>query len=122
MIKLVYLLNDAMFPKAFNRHNLGSCMKAAEYALKYFYSKGIYNFKVVEGWVSLYSDQEENDWSKHTWIEFSNGRVFDPTKNQWKEWGFDPDDVKIMKVKKKYSPEEYISLCELTPEIPLQKI
>ena len=107
---------ESMFPKDFDRHSLGSCMAAAALATDYFLGKGITNFKVVEGWVSLHPDQEEEDWSTHTWIEFSNGRKFDPTRKQWKHWGFDPDGVEFMKVKKKYTPQEYQRACQRQPD------
>lgn len=114
----VELLEESIFPKEFDRHALGSCMLAAEYSVKYFLSKGITNFKVVEGFVSLYPDQEDTDWSEHTWIEFSNGRKFDPTRNQWKEWGFNPDEVTLEDVKQKYTPQQYLDLCKSYPNEP----
>ena len=110
-------IKEQMFPKEFDRHSLGSCMAAAELASKYFLKKGIKDFKVVEGWVSLSDDIEDDESSlaTHTWIEFENGRIFDPTKNQWRKWGYDPYGVKIKKIKKKYTPEEYFDLCEWDP-------
>jgi len=111
MIKLTSILKESMFPKEFDRHSLGSCMDAASYAGDYLYKKGIRNFKIVEGWVSLYSTQDASDWSKHTWIEFDNGRIFDPTRKQWTVWGFDPDKVKIKKIKGKYTFNQYKQLC-----------
>lgn len=104
--------NEAMFPKDFSRHALGSCMGAAALATNYLLSKGIKNFNVVEGWVSLYPDMEEEDWSAHTWIEFPNGRKFDPTRKQWAEWGFNPGEVEYMSIKKTYTPEEYQRICK----------
>lgn len=111
------LMEENMFPKDFNRHSLGSCMSAAEMATKYLLSKNKNDFKIIEGWVSLSPDLEddESQWSSHTWIEFSNGRIFDPTKNQWRTWGYDPDGVNIMKIKRQYTPEEYLVVCEWEP-------
>ena len=58
MIKLKNLireiLKETMFPKSFNRHNLGSCMSAAAHATFYLLEKGRRDFKIVEGFVSLY--------------------------------------------------------------------
>jgi hypothetical protein len=105
-------IDEVMFPKNFDRHELGSCMLAAEYATRYLLAKHRDDFKVIEGWVSLYSDQEEEDWSAHTWIRFTNGRIFDPTKKQWKEWGFDPKNVTFEKIKKEYTPQQYLQLCK----------
>jgi hypothetical protein len=109
-------IDESMFPKEFNRHTLGSCMAAAAHAVDYLLKRGITNFKVVEGWVSLYPDQEEEDWSAHTWIEFPNGKKFDPTKKQWAEWGFDPAEVKYTnKIHKVYTPKEYQDVCKRQP-------
>ena len=122
-------ISEAIFPKEFDRHSLGSCMVAAEMAVKYFLSKGLKDFQVVEGWVAQEGDE---DWDvsynnlikkheeygnvfSHTWIEFKNGRIFDPTRKQWERWGYDPDEMKIVKIKTKYSPEDYLDLCEWEP-------
>jgi hypothetical protein len=114
--KKVKELNESMFPKDFDRHSLGSCMAAAEFATNYLLSKGRNDFEVIEGMVSLYPDQEYRDWSPHTWIRFNNGKVFDPTKKQWSQWGFNPNEVKFEKVKRTYTPEEYLSICKIYPE------
>jgi len=128
MIKLI----ETMFPKDFDRHTPGSCMAAAELATKYLLSKGIKNFQIVEGWVSPEPEDEGGNWElyfnpktkkweeygsvfSHTWIEFKNGKTFDPTQKQWKELGFSPDEMKIVKVKTKYTPEEYLETCEWEP-------
>ncbi len=110
-------IKEAMFPKDFKRHNLGTCMSAAAMATSYFLSKGIKNFKIVEGWVSMYPDQEENEWSAHTWIEFDNGRKFDPTKKQWEKWGFKTDETKYERVTRTFTPEQYIKLCRIQGDI-----
>ena len=109
-------LQESMFPKGFNRHSLGSCMAAAEMATKYFLNKGIKDFEIVEGWVSLYPDQEEDEWASHTWIQFKNGRIFDPTKKQWKLWSGDTDpETNYEKIIREFSPQEYLDLCEWEP-------
>lgn len=134
MIKLKYLIRESMFPKDFNRHALGSCMSAAELATKYLLSKNRKDFKVVEGWVAPEWDEdwqldynmikgkqlESGNVFSHTWIKFNNGKIFDPTRKQWKQWGFDPDEMTIVKVKTEYTPEEYLDLCEWEPS-PWQK-
>lgn len=114
--KIRDVLNESMFPKDFDRHSLGSCMAAAELATNYLLSKGRNDFKVIEGMVSLYPDQEYRDWSPHTWIQFNNGKIFDPTKKQWINLGFDPNKVKFKKIKRTYTPEEYLSICKIYPE------
>lgn len=106
-------IRESMFPKDFKRHNLGTCMSAAALAADYFLKKGIKNFKIVEGFVSMYPDQEEEEWSPHTWIEFDDGRKFDPTKKQWEKWGFKVEKTKYERVTKTYTPEQYIKLCQI---------
>lgn len=115
--KISHEVDEQMFPKEFDRHKLGSCMAAAELATKYLLKKGIKNFKIVEGWVSLSPDlaDDESAWETHTWIEFENGKKFDPTRKQWRTWGYDPDGVEIQKTGKKYSPDEYLDTCEWEP-------
>ena len=114
--KIRDVLSESMFPKDFNRHSLGSCMAAAALATDYLLSKGRSDFKVVEGMVSLFSGQEYRDWSPHTWIQFNNGKVFDPTRKQWAQWGFNPNEVKFKKVTRTYTPEEYQSVCQRQPD------
>lgn len=111
-------LNESMFPKDFDRHALGSCMAATALATDYLLSKGRSDFKVVEGWVSLYPEQHDDpdDFSPHTWIQFNNGKIFDPTKKQWAKWGFDPNEVRFESIKKTYTPEEYQSVCQRQPD------
>lgn len=114
-----YFLEEHMFPQEFNRHALGSCMAAAALATDYLLSKGIKNFKIIEGWVSFDGDYEifnntpHGNVASHTWIQFDNGKIFDPTKNQWKNWGYDPKDVKYIPnlIHKEYTPEEYQKIC-----------
>jgi hypothetical protein len=108
-------ITEGMFPKDFNRHDLGTCMSAAALATDYLLKKGITDFKIVEGWVSLYPDQEEEDWSPHTWMVI-RGKIFDPTKKQWAQWGFNPDEVKFEKIKKEYTPQEYQEICRRCPD------
>ena len=112
------IVNETMFPKEFNRHTLGSCLGATALATYYLLKKGISDFKIVEGWVyfpHFYDEDDEDNWSAHTWIEFPNGRKFDPTRKQWKEWGFDPDKGEVkyvtIKINRTYTPEEYQKVC-----------
>ncbi len=122
--ELSHTVNEQMYPKDFDRNALGSCMAATQMATEYFLKKGIADFKIVEGWIAF--GEEGEDWAmykkngrwveyqnvfSHTWIEFKNGRIFDPTKKQWKNWGFNPDEGKIVKINKKYSPQEYLNIC-----------
>ncbi len=121
--------NESMFPKEFNRHAKGSCMAAAALATDYLLSKGRTDFTVVEGWVGF--GEEGKDWEvtrskgvlktygdicSHTWIQFENGRIFDPTKKQWKKWGFNPEDAKIIRISHSYTPQEYQKICRREPD------
>lgn len=112
------VFTESMFPKEFNRHNLGVCMDAAKMATIYFLERGIKNFSVIEGFVSMYPEQDELDWSPHTWIQFDNGRIFDPTKKQWKQWGFNPEETKYEKISTKFTPHQYIRICQLQGDLP----
>ncbi len=81
MIKLKNILDESMFPKGFNRESpMGPCELAAKYATEYLLSKGIKNFKILAGEVSLDPDDEcdgEEDFPHcHVWIRFKNGRIF----------------------------------------------
>jgi hypothetical protein len=114
-----YFLDEKMFPKEFDRHKLGTCMSAAAMATDYLLSKGIKNFRIIEGWVSfdgeyeIFNNSPRGNVASHTWIQFDNGRIFDPTKNQWKTWGYNPKDVEYIPnlIHKEYTPEEYQKIC-----------
>lgn len=126
MIKLKDIL-ESMFPKDFDRHKLGSCMSAAALTTDYLLNKGIKDFIIVEGWVSFGDDWdlekhkgkfvEYGNIFAHTWIKFPNGRKFDPTRKQWKEWGFNPDEAEFHpQVKKEYTPQQYQKICKSQPD------
>lgn len=106
-------IKESMFPKEFNRKALGSCMSAAAMATTHLKSKGITKFHIVEGFVSMYPNQEPEDWSPHTWIEFDNGRIFDPTKKQWTKLGFKSEETEYKKVVRKFTPDQYEKLCKI---------
>lgn len=121
-------LQESMYPKEFDRNAIGSCMAAAQLTTEYLLKKGITDFKIIEGWIAfgeegdqweLYRHEgkikEFGDVFTHTWIQFKNGRIFDPTKKQWEKWGFNPEEGKIVKIKTDYKPEEYLDLCEWDP-------
>lgn len=109
-------IRETMFPKNFDRNRLGSCMGAAALATDHLLSKGITDFKVVEGWITLDPDWEETgNMDSHTWLEIK-GKIFDPTKKQFKNWyGDDYKNIQYVKVKKKYTPQEYQSICQRQP-------
>jgi len=108
-----YKKSQQELPSNFDTSELGKCMIAAELITKNLLSKGITNFNVVEGWINFPGYDEESN-TTHTWIEL-NGEIIDPTKEQFQNWGFNPDEISYEKIKKKYSPQEYLKLCERYP-------
>ena len=123
-------LPEAMFPKGFKRHS-STCALAALHATKYFLDRGIKNFKIHDGYAILFPDKPRDykfhntvtkyrsrNSNDHTWIEFDDGRIFDPTKKQWKNlYGVDPKQV-VYYSDRKYTPKEYIDKlksCCLAP-------
>ena len=91
---------DGLFSKA-NSYEKGSCMWMAETVVKFLLKKGRSDFKIIEGHV-LFPENEGMKF-EHTWIEFDNGEIFDPTKTQFKGW--DVENI-IYNSGKSYSPEE----------------
>ena len=98
--------------------SLGSCMLVAELIVRDLLNKGIDNFPIVEGYISFEAsseDQGQEEGITHTWIE-SNGKIYDPTKEQFRKWGFDPYNIIYEKIKRRYTPYEYLDLCKKFPE------
>ena len=87
----------------------GSCMYFAEWATKVFLKNGINDFLVVEGWVKAKNEQH---WRQHTWIEIE-GQKIDPTFIQFDALG---NVNYVSKVKKKYTPQEYLALSAKYPD------
>ena len=91
----------------------GTCSKAAEHATRFFLKKGIKDFEIVEGIVALRPKDRRTNWEPHTWIEFKNGRIYDPTKRQWLQFGIkDIGQVKVKKIISRYTPEDFLGLCD----------
>ena len=96
-----YNLPDNFNPK------VGSCMIAAEILTKKILKK-TNDFKVIEGYITF----PTVDWKNtHTWIEFDDGSILDPTKDQWGLQGIEY----LNKGRTEYSPEEYLNLCKKYP-------
>ena len=100
--------NDYL-PPNFNRNERGSCMYAAELITKKLLENGRHDFQVVEGWIAFGYEWDE----AHTWIEFSDGKKLDPTLGQWEH---PLEDVQYTRIKKRYTPEQYLQLCQKHPE------
>ena len=91
----------------------GSCIAFSEYATKKFLENGIINFLVIEGWVKY---KIESIWHQHTWIEI-DGQKIDPTFIQFISSNKNIKNPNyINKVKKIYTPEEYLNMCKKYPE------
>lgn len=120
MIKLKNIL-ESMFPTNFNRHD-EVCGIATKHATIYLLSKGITNFNIYVGAVKVNIPEDKTgyyntinpnlpaNYLPHVWIQFDNGRIFDPTKKQFDKLGItsikyilDEDYTTI------FSPEEYLT-------------
>jgi hypothetical protein len=95
---------------------LGCCMFTSEVITKQLLRKGINNFKVIEGYVTFADWRNVLDPVEHTWIEMNNKEIIDPSKEQFKQWGYDPSEIQYLKKQRKeYSPEEYLGLSREHP-------
>lgn len=97
--------------KNINCSEKGSCMVVAELLTQAFLINNYKTFKVIEGyvWFGDYYNRHQ-----HTWIKI-NGKIIDPTLIQFKHWNL--KKVKYGKIKKKYTPQQYLDLCQLFPII-----
>jgi hypothetical protein len=94
--------------KKMHCHLGGSCMTFAAIATKELLKSGLNDFKVIEGWVK---HPQERFWRQHTWLDV-HGVKIDPTFIQFNAIG----NVKyVSKIKKAYTPEEYIELDKKYP-------
>ena len=100
-------------PQDFDCSKLRNCMEAAEIVMKNLLLKAIKDFYIVEGWINFNNNEETE--TTHTWIELSNGDIIDPTKEQFKTWGYDPNEIIYSRIKKKYTPQEYMELAKRYP-------
>jgi hypothetical protein len=96
-----YNLPDNFVPK------FGSCMIAAEILTKKVLRERK-DFKVIEGYITF----PTVDWKNtHTWIEFEDGDILDPTKGQWGIDGI----IYLQKGRVEYEPSAYLNLCKKYP-------
>lgn len=89
----------------------GSCMTFAHEFTEECLRNGITNFIVVEGWVK--NLEYKTNWRQHTWIEME-GQKIDPTFIQFAKNKLSV--TYVTRVKKRYTPEEYIKLDDLYPD------
>lgn len=100
--------------KRLDTHQSGSCMISSEWITKNLFKRGIKNFKIIEGYVSFLEESHRTPKYQHTWIEI-DGKIIDPTLEQFTKIGLDINTVKYIGSKKIYSPEEYLKLCKKFP-------
>lgn len=91
-------------------HRSGSCLVAALCLTKAYIQKGMMNFSIVEGYAYHNSGGPR---LQHTWIEFDDGEVIDPTHVQFNHF---PNKMKNRGfIKKRYTPMEYTNISMIDP-------
>ena len=94
----------------------GSCMLAAEMATRKLVREGINDFIIIEGYISFPNGDPDNPLITHTWIEFSDGTKIDDTLDQFKAYGFNPDEVNYREEgRTEYLPKKYLDLRSRVP-------
>ena len=101
----------------------GSCMYWAETYAKQLIKNKTKNALIHEGYVifSMLADKTKLKSPKfqHTWVTVNN-KIIDETLDQFNGVnGWDISTVKYIKYKK-YTPEEYLKLCEKYPVDPIK--
>lgn len=100
----------------------GSCMYAAKKVALYLLDQGIGDFKIIEGWVSFPNIIKSQIWSQHTWVELKDGKIIDITKNQFKQFGVNPDEIIYHPTRRKeYYPEDYLDISNVEREVERDK-
>jgi len=89
---------------------------------KHNVARGYTEFTVVEGRV-VWKDYDGNSHSEfHTWIKLANGRICDPTEEQfWNKYPWDETPYSgfryVWRREHEYSPDEFLREgCDITPE------
>jgi len=97
-------------------HELGSCMIWAENKTKDLLSKGVDDFKIIEGYVYFAGYEPGENRAEHTWIELSDGTILDETVDQFERWGFSKNQISYQEQdRREYTPKEYLELCRKYP-------
>lgn len=91
-----------------NSNTKGSCTAFAELSADHIVHHKLSNFEIIEGYVTF---DDFNNTFQHTWVTYKL-QIIDPTLVQFS--GCDLNDVQY-KVKKKYTPEQYIELSKKHP-------
>ena len=105
------VLRENMFPPGYDRKAPYKCGTTIFHATKFLLIKGKTNFKVISGIISIYPKKYKGYVNEmHYWIEFDNGRIFDPSKEQFKKT-YDADLNRIRyKKTKEYEPDEFLEM------------
>ena len=102
----------------------GSCDRVAIKKTKELLSKGKEDFIIIEGFVWTVMGIEDEYPTEHTWIQFNDGTLFDPSIDQFDKYGgieerisegtpYDEETGEYYdKPVKHYSPKEYLKMCK----------
>jgi len=108
-------------PEGFQSRNLGSCVYACYLLTEYNYKRGFTDFSVVNGRVS-FTDYDGNEHTcVHNWILLRNGKIYDPTYNQFSQYPINEqprtDIYYLWKDYEVETPQHIIEEgCDITPE------
>jgi len=103
-------------------HEEGSCDRVAIKKTKKLLSEGKEDFIIIEGFVWTVVGLEDEYPTNHTWIQFNDGTLFDPSIDQFDKYGgieerisegtpVDDEGIPYDKPVKHYSPKEYLKMC-----------
>ncbi len=70
-------------PDGFQCRNLGSCVYACYLLTEYNVKRGFYDFSVVKGKVAFTDQRKIEHRDHHHWILLNNGKIYDPTYEQF---------------------------------------
>jgi len=108
-------------PEGFQADNLGSCMYAIYLLTERNVARGFTDFKVVEGKLEFFDRRGKFHRDLHSWIELSNGKIYDPTFNQLLKYPLEEQPVTDItycsKTYEEYTPEQILENgCDITDE------
>ena len=103
-MKIYKISQNNDLPPSYLSASGGSCDLAAQIITEKLIHQNFYDFDVIEGYIT--SNSIEGD-IPHTWIEYHDGKIIDPTIDQ-----FDIGNIIYVKHKgKTYTPKKYLTHC-----------
>jgi hypothetical protein len=111
------ILSKIKYPEGYNPHGNWQCGITVLHATKYLLRNNIKNFKIIQGRIKIHPRSfPKNRYilEFHIWIEFNNGKIFDPSKGQF-DTMYGADEIKYFLKTKKLSPIEYIKYRQSLP-------